>query len=488
MTDAAALFARWNTLPARTRKLTAAACIALVFVSIAAGVLTHSQRVPLFAGALQPDQLGEVEERLASWNVPFTPSADNVLIDGARRSDLLLKLSMAGTPHAHVQGTSDVLGKLGALTPQSVIDAQTRDGLAGDIELSLRGIQGIQDARVIIAPAREGYYADDASSAATASVRLTLQPGARLSAQAVGGVRSFVAASVAGLDPRNVKIVDDRGVALEEGASDAGASDLQHSLQSALDSTLGAGAALVRVHIEYDRSSVMRRNVRRVPLSALPIAANTQDEHYFDGGKRYEKSAQDLDRGSDTSEETTSAQGGRIARITAAVFVDSAQIADIVPVRALAAATLGIDPRRGDVLEVQAMNFTRTPLARKDGWWLAYGAVVPVLPALILAAGAAIGMRYASRPLSAALQAMGQRAAIASAAEKSRDIPPAGVRASLENEPPHTAAAIISALPAATAAAVLEMYPEHERSAIIRRMHRPGSPLLPDAERFITHA
>ena len=122
-----------------------------------------------------------------------------MLIDVKRRSDLLLRLSMAGVPHAHIESSGEVLSKLGALTPQTVIDAQTRDGLAGDIELGLRGLDGVQDARVIIAPAKPGYFADEASRDASASVRLRLQPDAHLSADAIAGIRRFVAASVPGL-------------------------------------------------------------------------------------------------------------------------------------------------------------------------------------------------------------------------------------------------------------------------------------------------
>jgi len=59
------------------------------------------------------------------------------------------------------------------------------------------------------------------------------------------------------------------------------------------------------------------------------------------------------------------------------------------------------------------------------------------------------------------------------------------VRSALAQEPPHAAAAIISALPAATAAAVLELYPAHERDAIVRRMQRPHSPLIPDAQEVV---
>ena len=41
---------------------------------------------------------------------------------------------------------------------------------------------------------------------------------------------------------------------------------------------------------------------------------------------------------------------------------------------------------------------------------------------------------------------------------------------------------------ASTVAAVLEMYPSHERDAILKRMQRPASPLMPDPESFFAKA
>jgi len=61
-------------------------------------------------------------------------------------------------------------------------------------------------------------------------------------------------------------------------------------------------------------------------------------------------------------------------------------------------------------------------------------------------------------------------------------IPPLRVRGALADEPPHIAAAIISALPAATAAAVLELYPLEERSAIVRRLSQERSPFVASPE------
>jgi flagellar motor switch protein FliG len=97
-------------------------------------------------------------------------------------------------------------------------------------------------------------------------------------------------------------------------------------------------------------------------------------------------------------------------------------------------------------------------------------------------------LRFAGPPLFGALRALVERAAIAQTKEAVRGFAPSQVAGALRNEPPHAAAAIISALPASTAAAVLDMYPPHERTAIVRRMQRAHSPLIPDAREVIEHA
>lgn len=267
--DVAALLRRWQTLPGRTRTVAAGAASLAIAASVLLAVFAHPSRTALFIAPLHAEQLAEVQERLASWNVAFSPTADNVVVDASKRNELLLRLSMAGVPHAHVDTSGELLGKLGALTPQAVIDEQTRDGLAGDIELALRGIDGVQDARVIVAPAKAGDFADESSAQASASVRLRMIDGARLSGDAVAGVRAFVAASVAGLDAKNVTILDDRGIALEETPGSDQGGELQRSLQSALDDALGNGAAIVRVHVEYDRRTITSKDVRRTPVCRI---------------------------------------------------------------------------------------------------------------------------------------------------------------------------------------------------------------------------
>jgi flagellar biosynthesis/type III secretory pathway M-ring protein FliF/YscJ len=482
----ARLFARWSALPRAVRFAVGTAGLGFFTLVAWAAMVAHPARVALFATPLQAEQLAEIQERLASWNVPFTPTGDNVVVDTGRRNDLLLRLSLAGLPHPHLSSTGEALSSIGVLTPQAVIEAQTRAGLAGDIEGGLRGIDGIDDARVIIAPAKAAEFADESRHDASASVRLRLRTGAQVSRAAIAGIRAFVAASVPELEPARVTILDDRGIALgDDVTGDDEATELQRSLQSALDSAFGEGATVVRVRAEYDHTLYSQRDVRRAPLGAQAIEGMRRSESYDGAGKRYRRLDEGEDRGSETRELLSQVPPGALTRLSTAVFVDQGRALDLAKVRELAAATLGYDTRRGDALAVEAVDFRREPVARKDGWWLLYGTLVPLAPALIVAIGLVACARVAAPSLASLVQGLVERAVVERASRAAAGFPPARVRSMLEQEPPHAAAAIISALPAATATAVLELYPPHEREAIVHRMQRRHSPLLADAQELI---
>jgi flagellar biosynthesis/type III secretory pathway M-ring protein FliF/YscJ len=482
-----ALSASLRALPPIVKIAVLAAAATVAIVSIVASIAARTPRSALFASPLRPEQLSEVEERLAEWNVPFTLDGDNVMVGTSRRNELLLRLSLAGVPHPHVQTTSEVLAQVGMLTPQAVIEAQTRSGLAGDVETALRTIEGVEDARVIIAPARAAEFADQQSSSASASVRLRTRPGAELSPASIAGIRQFVAASVPGLSAARVTLLDDRGVALGDARGNGGdeATALQTSLQSALDAALGSGVTIVRVHAEYDRTATERRDLRRAPLGGAPVARTSSSESYDGDGKHYLRQEQHDDGGSETSDVTARTAAGSLARVSTAVLLDASRAADLARVRALAAAVVGYQPRRGDTLAVEAVDFHRTLQPKRDGWYLLYGAIVPLLPALALAIAAVMLVRIVMPELSAAVRGALASGAAARTAQRVAGYAPSRVHGALSQEPPHAAAAIISALPTATAAAVLELYPPHERRAIVERMQRERTPFIPTAEEIL---
>ncbi|HEY5349045.1 MAG TPA: flagellar M-ring protein FliF C-terminal domain-containing protein, partial [Candidatus Lustribacter sp.] len=413
MTPAGAL-ARLRELPVAVR----VGAIALVAIAAASGtvvMLAHPARTALFAGALRSKQLSEVENQLAAWNVAFTPGADNVVVDASRRNDLLLRLSLAGVPHTHVRTSDETLADVGVLTPQSVIDAQARSGLSGDIEIALRSVDGVDDAHVIVAPAQSAEFADEHVRPATASVRLRLHPGASLDRDAVAGIRRFVAASVPGLDPSGVTILDDRGVALDGGGSGDDPGTLERSLQSALDAAFGAGVAIVRIHADYTHAESEERDTRRTALGGDPLDRSAKSETYAGAGKTYAKSDEHDDRGSDTHETVVHDDAGAVARLSTAVLVDASRGADLAKVRELAAATVGFDARRGDELSVQAVVFRHALIPKHDAIWLLYGAIVPLLPTLAILGALGLAARAVLPALSEMFRAAVERDAIARA-------------------------------------------------------------------------
>ncbi|HUY10936.1 MAG TPA: flagellar M-ring protein FliF C-terminal domain-containing protein [Candidatus Dormibacteraeota bacterium] len=460
--------------------------MAVPLLATVLGILLHPAQSALFATPLYPGQLAQVQEQLAAWNEPFTPIDRNVVVTADRRNALLLRLALAGIPHAHVADSAETLANVGVLTPQSVVDAQRRRGLSGDIERALRGLAGVRDARVIIAPARRAAFADESSSAATASVRLRTIAGLPLDPAEAAGIRRFVAASVPSLQAARVTLLDDRGRVFDtnNAESSTSASQLQGALQSALDRAFGSGTTIVRVDDERDSATREIATTTRAPLGAVPLRERRESERYHEGAKGYERVSSSGDRGLAQRVVRERDPAGRLRRRSVAVLVDRTRVRDIAAIRSLVAAAAGIDLRRGDRLVVAALPFAAAISPTHDGWWLAYGALVPLLPTLATLLALLLVARMLARPLRSFALLLLQALRSPTRSREFVGLLPAQLRGALGDEPAHAAAAVISALPAATIAAVLELYPPEERAAILRNMARTRSPLVPNAKEY----
>jgi len=471
------LLERWNALERRVKIGILTAAIGLAAAAALTAFFSRDTRVPLFATALKADQLAEVDAQLSAWNVAFVPVHDNVRVDARMRGRLLARLAMAGVPHAHVMGTSEALAAVGTLTPQAILDAQARAGLEGDLEKGLRGIGGIEDARVIIAPARGGIFADESPTPATASVRLTAAPGNVLTASTLGAVRAFVAAGVPGLDAAHVTVVDDRG-ALEDDRGDDGRRR-ESALQSALDAAFGIGTTIVRVHVDRDSAARESRDVRRRP-DAAAISHNDLEERFSGEKKSYTRRRTSLDRGSDVHEERKQIAAGSVARVSIAVIVDARRSFDLEKIRQVAAAASGLDPHRGDTLSVEAVAFDRPSGAAPQPFAYALGVFGEAIPAIALALVAIVALRVCAQPMTALAGDLMRRYALRRAAPQMQALGADAVFRALQDEPAHVAAAIVATLGTPLATAVLELYPPAERRAIVERLGRKRSPLVAD--------
>jgi type III secretion protein J len=129
-----------------------------------------------------------------------------VVVSRDDAASALRVLSAEGLPPHAAPGVLDALGK-GSLVPSRLAEhVKVVTGTSGDLERSLRGIDGVVSARVHLAvPARDPLTLGEQAPQATASVLIRHQgPTPPLAAF---DVQRLVAGAVPGLSPANVSIV-----------------------------------------------------------------------------------------------------------------------------------------------------------------------------------------------------------------------------------------------------------------------------------------
>lgn len=141
--------------------------------------------------------------------------------------------------------------------------------LQGELVRTIVSLSEVASARVHLAFPEEGLFKREQAHA-KASISLSLRNGRSLRREQVRGIQRLVAAAVPGIDPRDVTIVNDQGVALtqdgEEGVASATSQRLdlkreteQYLAQKAnavLDKAFGPGQAMASVDVTLDMNQV----------------------------------------------------------------------------------------------------------------------------------------------------------------------------------------------------------------------------------------
>jgi type III secretion protein J len=115
-------------------------------------------------------------------------------------------LAEENLPPKSSPGVLEALGQGGVVPSRLAEHARWTAGVAGDLERSLRSLEGVLSARVHLAvPARDGLNAEETPGKPSASV-LVRHRGA-VPPVAVGEVQRLVAGAVPGLSPEQVNVV-----------------------------------------------------------------------------------------------------------------------------------------------------------------------------------------------------------------------------------------------------------------------------------------
>ncbi|MGE0201014.1 MAG: flagellar basal-body MS-ring/collar protein FliF [Candidatus Melainabacteria bacterium] len=311
------------------------------------------------------------------------------------------------------------------------------------ISLILKSIRGIKNAQVIISQPEHNVFIEE-QDPVKASVMLTVEPGFRLHDEQVKVIKNLVAHAVPGLMPVNVAIADNSGNVLEgagavgpNGQTDADLRQKSYEdkvskkVLGILTPVVGKGNAVVSVSaiLNFDQAeSQIHRVIPAGGSSEAPtgvaVSAQTETEEYA-GGVKPEGGAVGMESnipepgpvsypGNDTTggkkndkytrtKSTTNFSNseeskkvvyapGTVERLTVAVVLNKVLTAkDTEEIRELVENAAGIDPSRGDSIDIKGFQFSAIPkdkeeelnaaakLAEEHALYLQIGSIVAVL-------------------------------------------------------------------------------------------------------------
>ncbi len=282
-----------------------------------------------------------------------------------------------------------------------------RGARQGELEMTIKQIDGVESVRVHLAEASKSVFVRD-DAPPTASVMVRMAKGRKLADGQVLAIVNLVAGSVPGLSPDAVRVVDQHGRLLSDPRAQGSdrlelqarlEDKLRTQLEQLLTPMLGAGNFTSEIQVEldmdevtsareaYDKTGVVRSETSQqaqaagnqpgqaagVPgaLSntpppaaqatpgppqasvAAPAPAAPQTSGESSATRTYEL-------GREVS--VANSQPGKIKRVSVAVAISQdamkkAKPGDLDQIKALVSAAAGIDPARGDQVQVMTRPF-----------------------------------------------------------------------------------------------------------------------------------
>ena len=305
----------------------------------------HINYSVLYSG-LPPEEVGSVVNELDRMKVPYhlTGDGSTVSVPDEKVGEVRVRLASAGVPSGGAVGY-ELFDKTTMGTTEFVQKLNYRRALEGELMRTIAGLSEVAAARVhIVIPEKHLFVEDEVPP--TASIVVKLRPGAQLDKRKLTGIMQLVAASVEGLQPEHVTVLDYAGNLLSPmGAGDpevalsARQLDLQKSVeaylqtkaQSLLDGVVGPGKSIVRVNAELNFEKVDKTVEQYDPDNLAMVSQEQNEETSSDNATTAEgggSGGKTTKTNTITNYETNKtvqhiiAQTGNIERLSVSVIVD----------------------------------------------------------------------------------------------------------------------------------------------------------------------
>jgi flagellar M-ring protein FliF len=374
---------------------------------------------PLFSN-LSSSDAAAITQKLAANKVPYELAEDGqqVLVPQGDVYQQRLDMAAAGLPSSGDQGYS-LLDNAGVTTSEFQQQVEYQQAVSDELEKTIESIDGVSSALVNVVIPQQSLFSTDADQP-TASVLVSLDAGASLSAEQVQAVVHLVASSIEGLSPDDVTVVDGNGDVLnapgtdsadvaagtlQEQQTEAYELDLDNSLQDMLANVLGPGNAVVHTtaQLDYDQSQTTSQIYDPNKQGPIPVQQATSSESYSGAGASaaaggilgattlpstptttaavgkagskttttstatstsvpsYVQSGSSQQNVVSEVTKTVDSAPGALERLSIAVIVDSSvKGVNAGQIKQLVSAAAGLQPARGDTIQVGFLAFDQS--------------------------------------------------------------------------------------------------------------------------------
>jgi flagellar M-ring protein FliF len=240
---------------------------------------------------LEAQDASQIVDKLKQAAVPYKLGEDGkaILVPKDQVYELRLQMAGQGLPKSSVVGY-EIFDKPTFGMTDFTQKVNYKRALEGELEKTILQLDEVEGASVHIVIPEKALF-ESQQQKTTASVFLKMKGGAHLSDGEINGVQRLVAASVEGLDPGEVTIVDERGNLLSRKNSGVDAltsaqydmqskveNYLANKAQSMLDAVVGPGNAIVKVNASLDFSQVEKTSEQFDPNSVV-LSEQTMQQH-----------------------------------------------------------------------------------------------------------------------------------------------------------------------------------------------------------------
>lgn len=409
-----------------TQRVSVGALSLTVILALAGlGFWASSERMDVLFSNLPAQDANRIVEDLRKQQVTYELSSDQrtVMVPASRVGELRLKFAGDGLPRGEAIGfekletpslTSDEFGR----------KVMYRRALESTLAQTIKSLQQVSEATVHITPSNDSPFATEKEDA-KASVLLKLKGSRMLPEENTQAIVNLVAASVEGLKPEHVVVIDQNSRILSRTGRDpmVGASDSQKKLQrdeedhlvrrvtDLLEPVVGLGKVKATAHVDLDFDKVKVQEERFDPQGQVERSVQQKEEKSSkkDGSAGVPGTASNVapanaaaagggTETSDKKETTTNYEitktqrlveqaPGSIKRLSLAVVVDHATqwdkdakgeaVAKTSPrspeelkkLRDQVASAVGIQEKRGDMLTIENIAFAAPAPPEKVPMW-----------------------------------------------------------------------------------------------------------------------